>query len=169
MIVSTEIRPGRGEHLEQVVAIYNHQVVHGHATFDESPVTPGERAEWITQFSVQGPHRLLVATDGDLVLGYASSAAYRQHPAFRRTVETSIYLHPDATGRGIGGRLYDRLLNDLADTPARCVVAGVALPNDASVALHLSRNFRAVGTFHDYAIKHGTAISSTWFERPVVL
>jgi L-amino acid N-acyltransferase YncA len=49
------------------------------------------------------------------------------------------------------------------------VVASVALPNDASVALRLSRRFRAIGTFHDYAIEHGTVISSTWFERPVML
>lgn len=167
--MSADIRQGRGEDLEQLVAIYNHHVVHGNATFDEGPVTLEDRAEWIAQFSVQGPHRLVLATDGDLVLGYASSAVYRQHPAFRHTVETSIYLHPDATGRGIGGRLYDRLLNDLADSSARRVVASVALPNDASVALHLSRRFRAVGTFHDYAIKHGTVISSTWFERPVML
>ncbi|MGW4528953.1 N-acetyltransferase family protein [Amycolatopsis sp. NPDC004378] len=86
-----------------------------------------------------GPHRLLVATERDRVLGYVTSSPFRLHPAFRQTVETSIYLDPVATGRGLGGRPYDALLDALTGTVASRVLAAVALPNDASVALHLSK------------------------------
>jgi phosphinothricin acetyltransferase len=91
--------------------------------------------------------------------------AFRTHEI--TSVETSVYLAPDAIGQGIGGRLYDTLLAELVDSEAHHVVAAVALPNDASVALHLSRQFTVVGTFTDYAIKRGRRVSSTWFERPV--
>lgn len=165
--MNAELRPGRAEDLPQLLAIYNHHVRHGYATFDETEATLAERRAWFATYSRTGPHRLLVAVDGDRVLGYATSSPYRPHPAFRHTVETSIYLDPRATGQGLGGRLYDALLATLATTSAERIVAAVALPNDASVALHLSRGFSVVGTFTEYAVKGGHRISSTWFERPV--
>ncbi|MER7471362.1 N-acetyltransferase family protein [Micromonospora sp. NPDC000018] len=166
--MNAELRPGREDDLWQLLGIYNHHVRHGYATFDESEATLSDRRAWFAAYSKTGPHRLLVAADGDRVVGYATSSSYRPHPAFKHTVETSIYLAPDATGQGLGGRLYDALLAALAGTTAERVVAAVALPNDASVALHLSRGFSIVGTFTDYAVKNGRHISSTWFERPVL-
>jgi phosphinothricin acetyltransferase len=162
-----ELRPGRAEDLPALLAIYNHYVRHSYATFDEAEATAAERRTWFDSYASAGPHRLLVAVAAGRVLGYATSSPYRAHPAFRDTVETSVYLDPDARGRGLGGQLYDRLLADLTQTTARLAVAGVALPNDASVALHLSRGFAEVGTFVDYAVKNGHRISSTWFQRPV--
>jgi phosphinothricin acetyltransferase len=126
-----------------------------------------EHAVWLSRYAARTRHQLLVAEmDGD-VLGYASSNPYRPHSAFERTVETSVYLHPDAKGHGVGGRLYDALLDRLHDTETHLAVAAVALPNDASVALHCSRGFREVGTFTEYAIKNNRWISSTWFERRI--
>ena len=165
--MSSDIRPGRDTDLPQLLEIYNHYVRHGYATFDETEATLGERQQWLATYSDTGPHRLLVAAEGDRVLGYATSSPFRLHPAFRQTVESSIYLDPTATGRGLGGRLYDALLDALTGTITDRVLAAVALPNDASVALHLSKGFTAVGTFTDYAIKNGHHISSTWFQRPV--
>lgn len=166
--MSVEVRPGHEEDLPALRDIYNHHVLHGHATFDETTVSLQERRAWFAKYAPTGPHRLLVAVDEGGVAGCASSGPYRPHPAFRHTVETSVYLAPDRVGRGIGGLLYDALLAELAGTEADRVVAAVALPNDASVALHLSRGFTVVGTFTDYAVKGGRRISSTWFERPVV-
>lgn len=162
-----DVRAGRDADLPALLEIYNHHVRTGYATFDEAEVSLDDRRAWWATYAPVGPHRVLVAADGERVVGYATSGPYRAHPAFRHTVETSVYLAPDAVGRGLGGRLYDTLLAELADTEARRVVAAVALPNDASVALHLSRRFTVVGTFTDYAIKNGRSISSTWFERAV--
>jgi phosphinothricin acetyltransferase len=147
------------------VRIYNHYVAHSDATFDESPVTVEDRQAWFQAFTDTGPHQILVADDGEDVLGCATSGPYRAHPAFRETVETGVYLHPAATGRGLGGRLYDELLHRLAASAAHVAVASVALPNPASIALHRSRGFTEVGTFAEYALKRGRRISSTWFQR----
>ncbi len=85
--------------------------------------------------------------------------------AFSRTVETSVCVDPAATWQGHGPRLYDELLRRLAGQDVHVVLAGVAIPKDASVRLHLSRGFREVGTFTEYATKHGRFISSTWLEK----
>lgn len=165
--MSKNIRQGQRDDLLALLHIYNHHVRHGYATFDEIEATASERDTWYAAYGPHGPHRLLVSVDGERVLGYATSSPYRPHPAFQHTIETSIYLHPAALGRGLGGQLYDALLAALIGTTARVAVAGVALPNPASVQLHLSRGFTTVGTFTDYAVKYQQLISSTWFERRI--
>ena len=76
-----------------------------------------------------------------------------------------MYVHPTAVGRGYGRALYTHLLELLADQPVHRAVAGVALPNDASIALHTSLGFRPIGTFSDVGFKHGRYIDVAWFER----
>jgi phosphinothricin acetyltransferase len=163
-----DVRAGREDDLPALLEIYDLYVQHGDATFDEVESSLEARRSWFAGYAPVGPFRLLTAVERGRVLGYATSSPYRTHPAFRHTVESSVYLAPDAVGRGLGGRLYDTLLAELVGTSAHHVVAAVALPNDASVALHLSRGFTVVGTFTDYAVKNGRTISSTWFQRPVV-
>jgi len=168
-LVITDMRAGREDDLPALLEIYNHHVRTGYATFDEAEVSLDDRRVWWATYAPTGSHRIIVAAEDERVVGYATSGPYRAHSAFRHTVEASVFLAPGAIGRGLGGGLYDMLLAELVDTEARRVVAAVALPNDASVALHLSRQFTVVGTFTDYAIKGGRRISSTWFERPVRL
>lgn len=167
LVKTATIRTGDAGDLEALLAIYNHYVEHSDATFDVRPATMAEREVWLSRYAAHTRHQLLVAqAEGD-VLGYATSSPYRPHPAFEHTVETSVYIHPDATRQGVGGRLYDALLDHLQDTDVHLAVAAVALPNDASVALHRSRGFREVGTFTEYAVKRNRWISSTWFERRI--
>ena len=113
-----------------------------------------------------GPYRLLVAQRGNRVLGYACSARYRDHEAFRETVEVSIALDASSQGQGIGTSLYRELFDRLAHEPVHIALAGIALPNDASIALHQKFGFTEVGTFREYAVKNGQYISSIWMQRP---
>ena len=106
-----------------------------------------------------------MARDGASLLGYCSSQAYRAHPAFARTIETSIYVAPDAAGRGVGSALYERLFAALAGEGLHRAVVGIALPNDASIRLHERFGFRTVGVFGEYAYKNGRAVSSQWMQR----
>jgi phosphinothricin acetyltransferase len=125
-----------------------------------------ERRDWFGQFSPAGPYRLLVARRGHQVLGYACSQRYRDHAAFRETVEVSIALDPGCRGQGVGTSLYQALFDYLASEPSvHVVLAGIALPNDASVALHRKLGFTEVGTFREYAVKNGQYISSVWMQR----
>lgn len=158
------IENARSAQLADVIDIYAHHVTHGFATFDERPPTLAERRPWFDQFAATGLHQLLVAVEDGKVLGYAASLPYRTHPAFARTVELTIYLAESSAGRGVGTALYGELLDRVRTAGALTVVAGVALPNPASVALHTRFGFREVGVFEDYAEKRGRRMSSAWFQ-----
>lgn len=159
------LRPATLPDLPRLSEIYNWYVQHSFATFDEFTATAEERRAWFDGFRASGAYQLLVAQVDGIVCGYACSSRYRSHPAFSATVESTVYLHPEARGQGLGARLYDELLERLAAEPVHSVLAAVALPNRASVRLHLSRGFREVGTFTEYATKGRQLISSTWFEK----
>ncbi len=163
--VRVHVRSGRLTDLPALTATYNWYVSNTAVTFDEVEASLADRETWFGAFAPSGPHRLLVAEVDGVVVGCASSSPYRSHPAFARTVEAGIYLDPQSRGQGLGRRLYDELLSRLESEAVHLVVAGVALPNDASVGLHLSRGFRHVGTFTEYAMKGERLISSSWFER----
>lgn len=89
---AVQIRPGVREDLGHLLDIYNHYVGNSDAKSDARPITMTEREHWLSTYTLTGRHQLLVAADGDRVLGYATSSPYRTHPAFAHTVETSIYV-----------------------------------------------------------------------------
>ena len=150
---------------DALLALRNHYVAHSFATFDEAPLQRAAVLDWIAGFAATGPHRLLVARDGDRLTGFCSSQPYRAHPAFARTIETSVYVAPDAGGAGVGSALYETLFAGLAGEGLHRAVVGIALPNEASVRLHARFGFRPVGVFDQYAHKNGRAISSQWMQR----
>jgi phosphinothricin acetyltransferase len=126
-----------------------------------------DRANWLKTFDRTGPHRLLVAEDQQELVGYACSNPYRNHVSFAETVEFSISLSPERTGQGLGTRLYAELIEELRSARVHRAVAGIALPNEASVRLHQRFGFQAVGVFDEYAKKWGRYISSLWMQRPL--
>lgn len=159
------VRAGAASDVPALTGIFNAVQSEGFAVFDERPVTVEERRTWFAQYSGSGPHRICVAEDRGRVLGWASSQRYREHPAFRQCVETSIMLAPAARGRGLGRRLYAALFAILDAEPIHRVYAGVALPNPASVALHKAFGFELIAVYDEYAVKNGRYVSSAWFER----
>ena len=92
-----------------------------------------------------GPHRLLVAADTSGILGYATSSRFRPKAAYATTVATSVYCRPDTFGRGVGSMLYDRLFAAIAEDDLHRAMAGITLPNDASVHLHRRFGFTDIG------------------------
>lgn len=161
----THIRAATADDLPQIVDILNYTAANSNATFDTRPVKVDERREWFRQFSPVGPYRLLVAQRGERVAGYACSHRYRDHEAFRETVEVSIALDASSRGQGVGTSLYRELFDCLAHEPVHAVLAGIALPNDASVGLHRKFGFTEVGIFREYAVKNCQYISSIWMQR----
>src|SRR5215469_13641275 len=160
-----EIGPGAESDLPAIVAILNYTIANSDATFSSQPVTVAERRDWLERFAPAGPYRLLAARRGNQVLGYAASQPYRDHAGFRETVEVSIALDASSHGRGIGTALYRALFECLDGEPVHVVLAGIVVPNDASIALHRKFRFTEVGTFHEYAVKNGRYLSSVWMER----
>lgn len=133
-----------------LAALYNHYVVHTAVSFEEVPVDEAELTARIGK-----AHHWLVATDGDAVVGYAYAGRWRERSAYRHSVETSVYVAAGRGGRGHGRALMEALLDRLGRADVHAVVAGVTLPNDASVALHERLGFRKVAHFSEVGFKLG--------------
>ncbi|MGD9960081.1 N-acetyltransferase family protein [Nocardioides sp.] len=157
-----QVRVATTDDLPSVAAIYDHEVTASVSTFD---LEPRPATYWQDRLASREPgDHLLVATEGEVVLGFAYSSAYRPRPGFRHTRETSIYLHPEARGRGVGRRLYAELLGLLEDDGVHSVLAIVALPNDASERLHVAAGFEKVGVMREVGWKFGRWIDVAWYQ-----
>jgi phosphinothricin acetyltransferase len=163
----TTVRAGAPSDRPALTRIYNHFVEHTVATFDVESFTVVARRDWFAHYAGTGPHRLLVAELDGTVVGYATRGPFRLKPAYARTVETTIYLDPSATGRGTGSLLYGELLDAVAGEGVHRAYAGVALPNDASEALHRRFGFRDVGTFTEVGWKQDRWVDVRWYEKAV--
>jgi phosphinothricin acetyltransferase len=166
-VTALSVRPGRESDVPALTVIYNHFVEHTHVTFDLESFTVEARREWFTHYTDTGRHRLLVAESAGEVVGYATSGRFRDKPAYDPSVETTVYCAPSAAGRGIGSALYAALFEALRDEDVHHAYAGVALPNDASIALHLRFGFTEIGTFREVGRKFGKWWDVTWFARRV--
>jgi len=113
----------------RLTEIYNHYVIHTPVTFDLEPYTVERRMEWFEQFAPRGRHRLLVAEENGIVLGYGGTTRFRAKAAYDTTVETTIYTAPEAVGKGIGKKLYAALFEALAGENVHRLVGGFTLPN----------------------------------------
>lgn len=151
--------------LPAIVDIYNYYIEHSHATFAEKAITLEDRKAWLAKYKDSGPHRVLVAEDNGNILGCAYSSVYRDHPAFKETIETSIYLAPASRGRGLGAKLYTELFDRLKNESLHLAVVGIGLPNDSSVKLHKNFGFEEVGIFKEYAKVKGKYYSSIWMQK----
>lgn len=160
------VRAATAADLPALTDIYNYYVVHTPITFDVHPYEPGQRRPWFDDHAPVGRHRLFVAEEAEAVVGYASTSRWRPKPAYDTTVESSVYVRHDAVGRGIGRLLYSALFDAIANEDVHAIVAGVALPNDASVALHERVGFVRVGVFREVGRKFGRFWDVAWFQRP---
>ncbi|WP_439146704.1 GNAT family N-acetyltransferase [Vibrio sp.] len=160
-----EIRVGRLSDVAGITGIFNFYIKHTNARFEEEEFTLENRQHWFAQFSNNSKYQLYVATENGALLGFACSQQYRAISAFEDTVEVTVYLSEEATGKGLGSKLYSQLFSSIRIHDIHRALSGVALPNDASVALHKSFDFREVGVFKEYAKKNGQYISSMWLEK----
>ena len=168
VVDNIQVRDGVDDDLEQLTSIYNHYVLTSHATFDIEPFSVAQRREqWFCHYSNEGPHRVLVAWSGERILGYATSGPFRAKAAYATTVATSVYCAPGVVGRGIGSLLYDHLLRVIEGQGLHRVMAGVTLPNDASLALHRKFGFVQIGTEHEVGRKFDRYWDVARLERPI--
>ena len=173
------VRPATEDDLPALTDIYNHYIVTTPITFDLRPLTVDERRAWLVEHSHGGRHRLLVAAEDSVdnfrkvgrsqAIGYATSSRFRPKAAYDTTVESSVYCRADVVGRGIGSALYRALFDVLKNEDINRIVAGVTLPNPASIALHERCGFRQVGTLSSVGRKFDRYWDVAWFERPLLV
>lgn len=165
VVSDADVRPATADDVAAIADIYNHFVVNTAVTFDVDPVSLADRQEWFAHYATSGRHRCLVATWRDEVVGYATSSAFRAKRAYDPSVEATVYLHPDVGGRGLGSMLYQQLFADLKAEDVHRAYAAIALPNDASLALHRRFGFTDIGTMHEVGRKHDKWWDVMYLER----
>ena len=139
------IRPSRDEDLPAICAIYGHHVLHATGTFETVPPTEAEMAARRADVLAKGlPY--LVVEDAGQVLGFAYCQWFKPRPAYRFSAEDSIYLHPDARGRGLGQQLLAALIEQAQQAGLRKLIAVIGdSANAASIGVHRSQGFEAAG------------------------
>ena len=149
------IRPARATDIPAITAIYGHAVVHGTSSWELEPPDEAEMARRLAAVTGAGfPY--LVLEEAGRVAGYAYLGAYRPRPAYRWTVENSIYVAPDAQGRGVGRRLLDALVREATAMGFRQMIAVIGdRASTASIALHAAAGFRHIGIAEALGYKHG--------------
>ena len=159
------IRPATAADLPFITEIYAEAVAVGTATFE---VVPPDEAEMRARFTrlTAGGFPYVAAERAGTVLGFGYAGLYRERPAYRHTVEDSIYLAVDARGQGIGGALLRRLIDDAAALGFRQMVAVIGdSANSASIRLHKAAGFELTGTLKDVGFKHGRWLDTVIMQR----
>jgi len=139
----TAIRLANPSDADAIASIYRPYVETSRISFEEQAPDGAE----IAARMCSPLHPWLIAEENGRVLGYASSSPYHRRPAYRWTVETSIYLAPEAQGRGLGRKLLSTLIELLTRQGYVTAIAAIALPNPVSIALHERLGFVAAGTY----------------------
>jgi phosphinothricin acetyltransferase len=164
-----KVRPAMRADLPRLTEIYNHYIVNTPITFDLKPVTVEERARWFEEHAGTARHRLFVAEVEGTVVGWAGTGSFRDRAAYDTSVEMTIYCAPDATRRGIGASMYRVLFDALKNEDINRLLAGITLPNDASLKLHRRFGFTDVGVFTECGRKFDRYWDVIWMERPLLL
>ena len=168
MTMPVLIRPATPADIPAITRIYAHAVRHGTASFELEP--PNE-TEMVARFYalMGGGYPYIVAESGGAILGYAYAGAFRPRPAYRHSVEDSVYVAVEAQRRGIGRVLLDTLIARSTEAGFRQMIAviGDSTLQAASIGLHAAAGFRMVGTLDAVGHKHGRWLDSVYMQRPL--
>ena len=146
-----------------VADIYNHYVRQTVVTFEEEPVTVEEMSRRIDEVKATSLP-WFVAENAGAIAGYAYASRWRARSGYRFSSEVTVYLAPEQGKRGIGSALYAELLSALRESGLHAAIGGIALPNDASVALHEKFGFKKVAHFEQTGFKFNRWIDVGYWE-----
>jgi L-amino acid N-acyltransferase YncA len=159
------VRPATEGDAQALAAIYGHHVLHGFGTFEEEAPTADEMERRRNSIVSRGlPY--LVAEADERVLGFAYAGPFRPRAAYRYTVEDSVYIAPDALGRGVGRAVLTAVLDACEQMGLRQVVAVIGdSGNAASIGLHRALGFQDAGVGRSFGFKHGRWVDIVWMQK----
>jgi L-amino acid N-acyltransferase YncA len=164
-MTSLNVRPFRETDIPAIVVIYAHAVLHGVASFEVAPPDAAEMTRRIRAV-VDGGYPYLVAEKDGQVLGYAYASAYRMRPAYRNSIENSVYVSPNAHRLGVGRALLKKLIETTTGLGFRQMIAVIGDSGNAgSIGLHRALGFTFCGTIHSVGYKHGRWLDSVIMQR----
>lgn len=158
------VRPATLDDSASVAEIYNYYIANSHATFELDAVDASEMRRRMEDGTASG-YPFLVYEERGRVLGYAYGQQYRHRPAYRHSVEVSVYIMPGSEQRSIGTRLYEQLFKEIGRGDFHAMIAGISLPNDASIRLHEKFGMTKVAHFREVGHKFGRWIDVGYWER----
>ena len=163
----TMIRASRDDDIPAIAAIYAHHVLHGTGTFETTPPTEADMAARRADVLGKGlPY--VVAEEGGRVLGFAYCQWFKPRPAYRFSAEDSIYLHPDAAGRGLGRQLLAELVAQAEKAGIRKLIAVIGDSGNAgSIGVHRALGFTPAGSIRSCGWKFGRWLDIVLMEKAV--
>lgn len=166
-ITRLTLRTAVAADLPAITALYAREVDENVATYEYAAPDEAEMTRRWQGIVAQGYPYVVAECDGRFA-GYAYASSYRTREGYRWTVEDTVYVHPDFTGRGIGRALLQRLIEDCTALGLRQMVAVVGdVSNAASIALHERLGFQTVGVFTGLGRKHGRWLDTVQMVRPL--
>jgi L-amino acid N-acyltransferase YncA len=164
-MTATVIRPATPADIPAVTCIYAHAVRHGTASFELDPPDETEMAQRLMAL-VEAGYPYLVAQRDGTIAGYAYAGPYRARPAYRFSVENSVYVAHDALRMGIGRALMERLIAECEARNYRLMIAVIGdSAQTSSIALHRALGFRTVGAFEGVGYKFGRWLDTVLMQR----
>jgi phosphinothricin acetyltransferase len=161
------IRPSADADLPAITAIYAHHVLHGTGTFETTPPAEAEMAQRRADVAARRLPYLVAEADGQ-VLGFAYCQWFKPRPAYRFSAEDSLYVHPEATGRGIGRALLQALAQQAEAAGVRKLIAVIGdSANAASIGVHASAGFTDAGRIRACGWKFGRWLDIVLMEKPL--
>ncbi|HEY8049156.1 MAG TPA: GNAT family N-acetyltransferase [Ramlibacter sp.] len=163
----SSIRPSRDADIPAIAAIYSHHVLNGTGTFETTPPTEDEMKSRRADVLAKGlPY--LVMEDAGRVIGYAYCVPFRPRPAYRFCVEDSIYMHPEAAGKGLGKQLLAETVRQAEALGMRKLIAVIGDSGNAgSIGVHRALGFTHAGTIQSCGWKFGRWLDIVIMERAV--
>jgi phosphinothricin acetyltransferase len=158
------IRPATPADAAPIARIYNHYIQHTTVTFEEEVIPAAEMVRRMDEVSQASLPWLVAELEGKVV-GYAYASRWKQRIGYRFSTEISVYLDPAQPGKGLGTQLYTRLFEILGEMGLHSVIGGIALPNEASVALHQKFGMEQVAHFKQTGFKFGQWIDVGYWQR----
>ena len=158
------IRSATPADAEAIAQIYNYYIADTIVTFEEEPLDASEIARRIETVQ-RAELPWLVAEEGGRIKGYAYATPWKERIGYRTSVEITVYLAKDATGKGIGSELYAELFKLLEKKGVHSAIGGIALPNPGSVALHEKFGMKKVAEFEEVGTKFGQWINVGYWQR----
>ena len=167
--MSLVIRPATPADIPAITPIYAHAVAHGTASFEYEPPNETEMARRMAELLDNGYPYLAAESESDGKLaGYAYAGPYRARPAYRFTVEDSVYIAPEAQGRGVGRALLKALIEAAEAGGFRQMIAVIGdSEQTASIALHAALGFAHIGTLPNVGFKFDRWLDTVLMQRPL--
>jgi phosphinothricin acetyltransferase len=162
--MTIRIRDAASTDLPVITEIYRESVLNGVGTYELDPPSEIEMASRFTTITSQNYPYLIAEDEGGTILGYAYASPFRTRPAYRYLAEDSVYVSPEARGRGVGSILLDALLSRTASLGIRQMVAVIGGASAASIAVHEKAGFRHVGRMPSTGFKFGEWVDTVFMQ-----